>query len=509
MNSVMIYLDERAESRNEVVQRGSRAATGFAKMGILEGDTVALLLRNDFAFFEVLQATNAIGAYAVPINWHGKSEEVCYVLNDAKPKVLIAHADLLKSIRNQLPTDINLLVVPTPIEIQKRYGIPQADCQVLENDLTWGEWLADFEFCTGQPKRSRASMIYTSGTTGHPKGVKREPATPEQSIAYAALFRQVYGVEQGVRALVAGPLYHASPNAYSRQAFGLADILVMQSKFDPEETLALIERHRITNAVMVPTMFVRILKLPKEVRDRYDLSSLRWVTHTGAPCPKEVKHELMSWWGPIIYETYGGSEVGTATLATPQDWLDHPGSVGVPTPGTRIAFYAEDGQLAVDGEPGEIYMRVSAYADFTYLNNSEKRLSVERDGLISVGDVGYLKNGRLYLCDRLSDMVISGGTNIYPAEIEMILMQCPGVQDCAVFGIPDEDFGESLAAAVELMPGMEVTTKDIQDYLKSRLANYKVPKFINFHVSMPREDSGKIFKRRLREPFWQAVGRKI
>lgn len=181
----------------------------------------------------------------------------------------------------------------------------------------------------------------------------------------------------------------------------------------------------------------------------------------------------MAWWGPIVYETYGGTEVGMATVATPEDWLAHPGSVGVPTLGTRMAFYSENGELAPDGEPGEIYMRVPAYADFTYLNNPEKRQDVERDGLISVGDVGYLKNGRLYLCDRRSDMVISGGTNIYPAEIEMALTQCPGVQDCAVFGIPDDDFGESLAAAVELMPGAQVTVLEIQAFWKRAWRNTK------------------------------------
>ena len=509
MDPVMIYLDERGMSRDEIIQRGLRGANGFADMGIREGDTVALLLRNDFAFFEVLQAANAIGAYAVPLNWHGKTHEIRYILDDASPKVLIAHADLLSPLRDYIPEGIKLLVVPTPPEVIARYGIPEDLCVVKANDLSWEEWAASFSPWNEAPKRSRATMIYTSGTTGHPKGVKREPASPEQSSAYADLLKQVYGIEKGVRALVTGPLYHASPNAYSRQTFGLADRFVMQSKFDAEETLALIERHRITNAVMVPTMFIRILKLSKEIRERYDLSSLKWVTHTGAPCPKEVKQELMSWWGPIVYETYGGSETGTATLATPQDWLNHPGSVGVPTPGTRISFYTESGQLAADGEPGEIYMRVPAYADFTYLNNPQKRLNVERDGLISVGDVGYLKNGRLYLCDRRSDMVISGGTNIYPAEIEMVLTQCPGVQDCAVFGIPDDDFGESLAAAVELVPGVTLTKSEIQAYLELRLAKYKVPKRIDFHAAMPREDSGKIFKRRLRDPFWQSVGRKI
>jgi long-chain acyl-CoA synthetase len=509
MTTPMIYLDGRGVARDAVLRMAQQAAAGFEQLGVREGDTVALLLRNDFAFFEVQQAAAAVGAYGVPINWHGKSEEVLYVLEDAQPKVLVAHADLLAPIRSHIPAGTKVFVVPTPPEIQSRYGISDTLARPARGDNVWSEWAQRFEPLKAPPKRSRASMIYTSGTTGRPKGVKREPATPEQSQVYTEMFASVYGIKPGVRALVTGPLYHASPNAYGRQALMTADVLVLQSKFDPEETLALIEKHRIENAVMVPTMFVRILKLPAEVRQRYDVSSIRWVTHTGAPCPREVKQELMAWWGPVIYETYGGTEVGTATLATPQDWLEHPGCVGVPTPGTRMAFYDEQGKRLPEGEIGEIYARVPAYADFTYLNHEEKRKEVERDGLVSLGDVGYMKEGRLYLCDRRSDMVISGGTNIYPAEIEMTLTQCPGVKDCAVFGIPDDDFGESLAAAVELMPGATVTTGEIQAYLKAHLAKYKVPKRIDFHASLPREDSGKIFKRRLREPFWQDAGRKI
>ena len=509
MTTPMIYLDGRGVPRDEVLRVAQQAASGFQQLGVREGDTVALLLRNDFSFFEVQQAAAAVGAYGVPINWHGRGDEIAYVLKDSQPKVLVAHADLLWSIRGQIPVATQVFVVPTPPEIQSRYGIADARARPLPGDLVWGEWAAGFEPLKAPPKRSRASMIYTSGTTGWPKGVKREPATPEQSQAYAEMFASVYGLKPGMRALVTGPLYHASPNAYGRQALITADVLVLQSKFDPEETLALIEKHRIDNAVMVPTMFIRMLKLPAEVRERFDVSSLRWVTHTGAPCPREVKQELMAWWGPVVYETYGGTEVGTATLATPQDWLEHPGCVGVPTPGTRMAFYDEQGQRVPEGEIGEIFARVPAYSDFTYLNHPEKRQTVERDGLVSLGDVGYMKSGRLYLCDRRSDMVISGGTNIYPAEIEMVLTQCPGVKDCAVFGIPDEEFGESLAAAVELMPGAQVSAEQIRAYLQARLAKYKMPKRVDFHASLPREDSGKIFKRRLRDPFWQDAGRKI
>lgn len=509
MTTPMIWLDERGVPRDEVLRVARQAATGFERLGLRENDCVALLMRNDFAFFEVQEAAAAVGAYGVPINWHGRPDEVLYILNDAKPKVLVAHADLLAPLRGLVPEGIAVFVVPTPPEICRAYRVDEALTHPAAGDVVWGEWAAGFEPSTAPPRPARAMMIYTSGTTGHPKGVKRKPSTPEEARAYAELFASVYGVRPGTRALVTGPLYHASPNAYGRHALKLADVLVLQSKFDPEETLRLIEKHRIDNAVMVPTMFVRLLKLPPEVRARYDVRSIRWVTHTGAPCPREVKQEMMDWWGPVLYETYGGTEVGTATVSTPEDWLAHPGSVGTPTPGTRIAFYDEHGNRLPEGEVGEIYARVPAYPDFTYLNHEEKRQSVERDGLISLGDVGYMKDGRLYLCDRRSDMVIFGGTNIYPAEIEMVLTQCPGVKDCAVFGIPDEEFGETLAAAVELMPGAQLDAAAIQAWLGERLAKYKVPKRIDFHPALPREDSGKIFKRRLREPFWQSAGRKI
>ncbi len=509
MNSPMIYLDDVAVTRDEIMQRAARAATGLDEMGVREGDTVALLMRNDFAFFEAQQAAAAVGAYGVPINWHGKAEEVIYVLDDARPKVLVVHADLMAPLRDKLPEGLRVLVVPTPSQIQKRYHISHEQAQPAPGEITWNTWCDSFLPWQGAPKRNRATMIYTSGTTGHPKGVKRDAASPEQTALYVEMFRRVYGIEPGVRALVAGPLYHASPNAYGRQALPSADILVLQSKFDPEETLAAIERHGITHAVMVPTMFVRLLKLLPEIRAKYNVSTLKWVAHTGAPCSPEVKKGLMDWWGPVIYETYGGSEVGTATLATPQDALSHPGSVGVLTPGTRMAFYDKDGQLLSTGAVGEIYARVPAYADFTYLNQETKRATIERDGLISLGDIGYLKEGHLYLCDRRSDMVISGGVNIYPAEIEMVLQQCPGVQDCAIFGIPDDEFGESLAAAVQLLPDTVLTAEQIRDYLNQRLSSYKVPRRVDFHDNLPREDSGKIFKRRLRDPFWQATGRQI
>lgn len=504
-----IYLNQRSVDRDALLLRAKQAARGLDSLGVREGDAIALLLRNDFAFLEATQAAAALGVYAVPINWHGKADEVRYILDDVKPKLLVAHADLLAALPGVVPSDLTVLTVATPPEVCESFKVSAADAAPAPGATEWQAWCDGFEPWDGAPRRMRATMIYTSGTTGHPKGVKRDAATPEQAAAYVELLRLVYGVQPGMRALVAGPLYHSSPNAYIRQALPVAEVLALQSKFAAEETLAFIEQHRISHLVMVPTMFVLMLKLPDAVRQRYDVSSIKRVLHTGAPCPAHIKKAMLDWWGPVLYETYGGTETGTATLCTPEDWLAHPGTVGRLSPGARMAIYGADGLPVPEGVPGEIYMRVPAYADFTYHKSEAKRAEVERDGLISCGDIGYFKEGLLYLCDRRSDMVISAGVNIYPAEIEAVLLQCPGVHDCAVFGIPDDEFGESLAAAIEITPGAKLDAEQVRTFLEPRIAKYKLPRRIDFHATLPREESGKIFKRRLRDPFWQNTGRRI
>ena len=496
----LVVLDTHEVERDALLLRARRAASGLAALGVAEGDTVALLLRNDFAFVEASQAAAMLGVYLVPLNWHGQSAEVRYVLEDCHPKVLIAHSDLLANVREALPAGLTLISVPAPSGAGK---------ERIGSALEWNTWLAQHAPWDRPPPATRSTMIYTSGTTGRPKGVRRQPASAEQMAAMAAMFRHVYGTGPGIRSLVAGPLYHSSPNAFMRQALAQGEVFVMQSRFDPEATLAAMARYRITHAVMVPTMFVRMLKLPEEIKRRYDVSSLQWVTHTAAPCPVEVKQALIDWWGPVVVETYGSTETGTATVCTSPDWLAHPGSVGRLTPGTRVAFYDEAGRAVPEGEVGEIFARVPCYADFTYHNHDAKRREIERDGLISCGDVGYMKDGFLYLCDRRADMVISGGVNIYPAEIESALVQAEQVRDCAVFGIPDDDLGEVLMAAIELAPDAVMTADDVTAHLAPRIAKYKIPKRVTFHAALPREDSGKIFKRRLRDPYWEKAGRQI
>ncbi len=261
---------------------------------------------------------------------------------------------------------------------------------------------------------------------------------------------------------------------------------------------------------MVPTMFVRLMKLPEAVRSKYDVSSLRHVVHAAAPCPADVKRAMIEWWGPVIHEYYGSTEAGAITFATSNDALRRPGTVGKVLDGVELRFLGEDGAPLLQGEIGEIYSRNADNPDFTYHNKPEKRAEIERDGFVTSGDVGYIdEDGYVFICDRKRDMVISGGVNIYPAEIEAALHAVPGVHDCAVFGIPDDEFGEALMAMVEPETGVTLDVADIRAQLKTALADYKVPKHVEILQNLPREDSGKIFKRRLRDPYWERAGRRI
>jgi long-chain acyl-CoA synthetase len=437
----------------------------------------------------------------VPLNWHAQPAEIAYMLADCTPKVLVGHADLLRHVRGVVPPGTAVIAVPTPADLAAAFRVPEGG--VEPGDLAWEDWLAGFPEIETSASASRASIIYTSGTTGRPKGVRREPAGPERSAALRDLFGRVYGCREGMRGYVGGPLYHASPNAFARQGLAMAETLVLSTRFDAETLLRQIERHRLTTLVMVPTFFVKLLKLPPEVRARYDVSSLEMVTHTGAPCPPDVKRRMIEWWGPVLVETYGGTEMGVTTICTSADWLAHPGTVGRPAPNTIMRILDDNKAEVAPGQSGEIFARNPAYADFTYHGRDADRAAIEVDGLVTCGDVGYFDaDGFLFLNDRKRDMIISGGVNIYPAEIENVLQGCAGVRDCAVFGIPDEEFGERVFAVVEREAGATLTEADVKRFVGAHLAAFKVPQQVRFDDALPREESGKIFKRRLRDPFW-------
>ena len=296
-------------------------------------------------------------------------------------------------------------------------------------------------------------MFYTSGTTGLPKGVRRKPMRPEQIAASARVGGIAYGIKpnEDQVILMNGPMYHSAPNSYGMMAFRNGCRIVLEPRFDPEDMLQLIARHGVTHMHMVPTMFVRLLRLPEDVKRRYDLSSLRFVVHGAAPCAPQLKRAMIDWWGPVVHEYFGSTETGIPVWHSAQEALAKPGTVGRAIEGGIVKIFRPDGEACAVNEPGEIFMRQASVPDFDYHGKAEARAEAGRDGLVSVGDVGYLDaDGYLFLCDRKRDMVISGGVNIYPAEIENALIGMAGVRDCAVFGIPDDEFGERLFACVEL-----------------------------------------------------------
>jgi long-chain acyl-CoA synthetase len=501
---------DRRRTHAEVAERVARIAGGLHKLGVRQGDSVGILMRNDIAFIEAAYGAMRLGAYGVPVNWHFKPEEINYILKDSGTSVLIGHADMLHQLRAAIPPDVTVLSVPTPPEILATYKIDRDDLATPDFAIDFEPWLAGQARYAGPMVPQPSNMIYTSGTTGNPKGVRRNAPTPEQSAAAERMRGMIYGLKPGARALLPGPLYHSAPNSFGLRAGRLGGALVIMPRFEPEEFLRLIERERIDTIFMVPTMFIRLMRLPEEVRGRYDMSSLRHIIHAAAPCPPDVKRAMIEWWGPVIYEFYGSTESGAVTFANSEDALKKPGTVGKISPGAELRFVGDDGRALPQGEIGEIYSRIADYPDFTYHNKPEKRTEIERDGFITSGDVGYIDaDGYVFICDRKRDMVISGGVNIYPAEIEAVLHAVPGVHDCAVFGVPDAEFGEALMAVVEPQAGVTLDIGEIRARLKSALADYKVPKHIEIRDGLPREDSGKIFKRRLRDPYWAEAGRKI
>jgi long-chain acyl-CoA synthetase len=467
--------------RTELEARAAQGASALEALGVAEGDVVAVMLYNRPEYLELMLACRRLGAYWCPINWHFKADEARHILEDSRAKLLIAEPGL--------------------------YAGERVICD-------WPALRARHAPWQGPARAPRLGMFYTSGTTGRPKGVRRLPPSPADAPRLAELaaraWRIALGFEPGARALLSAPLYHSAPNSYALQAILHDCTLWLEPKFDAEGTLGLIERERITHAYMVPTMFARLLKLPEAVRARYDVSSMRHVISMGSPCAPEVKRAMIDWWGPVIHESYAASEFGLVTFITGAEALERPGSAGRSLPSASVKVLDRAGRELPPGEVGLIYARNRAYPDFTYANDDAARRAIEREGLCTLGDMGYLDaDGYLYVCDRDSDMVISGGVNIYPAEVEAALVTMPGVADCAVFGIPDAEFGEALAAAVQPQPGARLEATDVQAWLRERLAGYKVPRTIEFMETLPREDSGKIFKRRLKQPWWEGSGRRI
>ncbi len=510
MTQGLVISGERQRTREELFARASRVSSGFDELGIGPGDSVALMLRNDFPFFEATLAVGRLGAHAVPINWHFLADETEHILHDSAAKAIVVHADLLPQIEAAIPEHVEILVVATPPEIAAAYDVNESSARVPDDRTDYDAWLEGQVEWNAPPRSSPGAMLYTSGTTGKPKGVRRKPPRPEQMQLGRTLGQRIYGFGPHARGVMTGPMYHIAPNSFALAIAILGERLVLQPRFDPLELLRLIEEHAITTLNLVPTMFVRLLRLPKDQRERYDLNSLTHVVHNAAPCAPDIKRRMIEWWGPVLGEIYGGTESGIATACDSEEWLAHPGTVGRAVEGSTIKIFDDQGAELPAGEVGEIFVCSSMNSEFTYHGREAERAEIEKHGHITLGDMGYFdEDGFLFICDRKRDMVISGGVNIYPAEIEAALIGIEGVADCAVFGIPDPEFGESLLALVERTPGSPISEEFIRAELQQRLARYKVPRRIEFETDLPREDTGKIFKRKLRDRYWKETPNRI
>ena len=509
MQPTLYFQNQRIDAET-FFQRWQRSAAALQAAGVREGDVVAMMVRNSPLALELTLAARWIGAYWCPVNWHFKADELDYILADSQATVFIADAAILAGLN-----DLQGLASAGSATL-KVFAARQAP-GVASRFPAWETARDAIPASSAVQGRQRGAMFYTSGTTGRPKGIRRKPSTPEQVAAGLGVMRHCMGFDPEkygpMRALVSAPMYHSAPNSFSLGAALFNVDLHIEERFDAEDTLRLIAEHRITHAYLVPTMYVRMLRLPQDVKQKYDLSSMRFVGSTGSPCSPEVKRAMVEWWGPVIFESYGSSELGYMTRLDSPDALRKPGSAGKALPGVVLEILGDDGQPLPAGQSGLIYAHNPAVADFTYTGNEAARRKMEVQGLKTMGDVGYLdEEGFLFIVDRSADMVISGGVNIYPAEIEAVLQMMPGVADCAVFGIPSDEFGEALGCAIQradTAAGTALNEGVVQGFLKDRLASFKVPQVVAFHEALPREDTGKIFKRKLREPYWAGKTRRI
>jgi long-chain acyl-CoA synthetase len=496
-----IYFDPQPEA--DFDGRCARSASALSELGAGPGDVVALMLHNEPVLLELMQAVRSVGAYYCLINWNFKSAEVRHILNDSAAKVLIVHAPLESAIRDAIPAGLRVFVVAPRERTCEAFGYELMNRPLAPGHESWQSWRDAHPRPAFVMQRPGSPMVYTSGTSGLPKGIRRQPPTAGQTESLMQMTRVALGIAPGMRALVSAPIYHSAPSSYVTQSMLHGAHLWIEPRFDAQHTLRLIDAHRLTHAYLVPTMMRRLLRLPPEVKAAYDVSSLQFVASTGAPCPIGTKEQMIDWWGPVIHESYAASELGYVTHIDSHDAQRKPGSAGRAIPGTVLKILSDTGEELPAGSVGQIYARTGT-PDFTYSNNDQARRALERDGLWSLADVGYLdEEGFLFIVDRKADMVISGGVNIYPAEIEAMLALMDGVADSAVFGIPDEEFGESLLAAIQPSEPGRLTAEKVRAYLHDRLAGYKVPRQIVFHDQLPREETGKIFKRKLREPYWK------
>jgi long-chain acyl-CoA synthetase len=489
-------------SAGELAGAANALVHGLRALGMRRGDCIATVLPNGTAMLELYLAASQGGWYLVPINHHLTAAEIAYIVQDADAKVFVA-AEPFAGACAAAAADA---AMPSAM----RFAVGTIAGFRPYQDLTRGQ-------PTTPPENRSAGQVmnYTSGTTGRPKGVRRPlpEADPDMVAAMFGMFLAMFGVtphDGGVH-LTGSPLYHTAVLMFTGSSLQFGHSVVLMDKWTPEGCLDMIQRHRVTTSHMVPTQFHRLLALPDAIKQRYDLSSLRHVIHAAAPCPIDVKRRMLDWWGPVIYEYYAASE-GGGTLVTPGEWLNYPGTVGRAWPTAEVRILDDEGRDCATDQAGTVYMALGAAA-FEYHKDQAKTAANRREGFFTVGDIGYLNaDGYLFLCDRKTDMIISGGVNIYPAEVESVLLTHPKVADAAVFGIPHPDWGEEVKAVIELAPDVApepLLAEELLAFCRERAARYKCPRTIDFIERMPRDPNGKLYKRKLRDPYWQGRDRAI
>ncbi len=492
----------REVAAGELLASCNQLVHGLRAMGLQPGDAIAMVLPNSVEVFELYLAVLQAGWYLIPINFHLVGPEIAYIVQDCEAKVFVAH----ERFASECAAAADEIAFPK----EGRFAVGEIAGFRSYDELKRGQ-------PTSRPesRTTGAVMNYTSGTTGRPKGVRRKlPGVPPDDIAVTfGGMLLLFGLQPGDDNvhICGSPLYHTAVLVFAGGALHLGYTVVVMDKWTPEGMLELIERYRVTNSHMVPTQFHRLLALPDEVKARYDVSSLRHMVHAAAPCPPDIKRRMIEWWGPVIDEYYAASE-GGGTLVTSEQWLEHPGTVGRAWPNAEIVILDDDGNELGPNEVGTVYMHM-ATGDFEYFKDKDKTQRNRVGKFFTVGDVGYLDDdGWLFLRYRKADMIISGGANIYPAEIESVLLTHPKVGDSAVFGIPHEDWGEEVKAVVEPAPGVEAgddLRDDILGFCAGKLARFKMPKSIDFVDEMPRDPNGKLYKRKLRDPYWEGRERAI
>ena len=476
----------------ELDERSLRLANSLREAGLGKGDVVAVLSDNDLHAYEAYWAAVRSGMYVCAVNSHLQPDEVAYIVNDSGANALVVSAGL-----GELPEQVAEL---TSVRVRLAFGGPVTGFGDYEQALA----TASAEVPAVQP--CGADLLYSSGTTGRPKGIR--PELPDRQVhepgnILVDLLRGFYGFDEDTVYLSPAPVYHAAPLRYCASVHAIGGTVVMMERFDPEQALRAIERYQVTHSQWVPTMFVRMLKLDESARHGYDLSSHRNAVHAAAPCPIDVKRAMIEWWGPILQEYYASTEGIGMTMIDSAQWMEKPGSVGRPLLGI-VRVCDDEGRELPAGEVGTVYFEREEI-EFEYLGDPDKTRSVKHPGhsnWATTGDLGYLdEDGYLFLTDRKAFMIISGGVNIYPQEVEDVLALHPSILDVAVFGVPDPEMGETVKAVVQPAPGVEPgpeLEQQIIDHARERVAHYKVPRSVDFVADMPRTPTGKLVKGKLK-----------